>query len=300
LTIFGCKETPNNNKKSVDKPKKVSITVAKQIEEPKPNYKASRMIITLYDKLIPSSKSTLNYGPFSTDIIYETTDPKILDAFDLMTKHAKRSGYCCCPDRNYTISFYDKTNKYKDYFVDTVESKDNVIIFESSYQFSYIVDKVRWLNFLALLKQISYNEYFISELKAAREVYKYTIENDLPIITSNRVSNEWMNFDGDFNVRVAVVGEILDEAKIYANIKRAYPNDTFKIETISEYKTYGPIARDDCYEEIILHIFCNKDFYDKFKIYSPKSFYEKALAEFYVIGTREKLNKIDNLAKKEE
>ncbi len=42
------------------------------------------------------------------------------------------------------------------------------------------------------------------------------------------------------------------------------------------------------------------DFYDKFKIYNPKSFYDKAIAEFYILGSREKLNQIDNLAKKED
>ena len=301
LIMLGCKPSSDDKKKSVDKLIQTNATTIeklKVIDEPK--YQCSRIIISLYDNKIPLSKSYKNYGPFSTELIYETKDQKVLDDFYLMTKQAKKTLYFCCPERNYTISFYDKTSNYQDYFVDMVEFKDKVRISQSDLQFSYIVEKKRWLSFLTKLKKISFNEYFISDLKTARKVYNYTIVNDLPIITSNIVSKEWMTFDGDFKVKVAVVGEKLDEAKVYANIINAYPKDTFKIETISHYRECGFNKGNDCYEEVILQIFCNKDFYDKFKIYTPKSFYDKAIAKFYILGTREKLNQIDKLAKKEE
>ncbi|MBN8695277.1 MAG: hypothetical protein J0L87_02000 [Bacteroidetes bacterium] len=300
LTILGCQQNSNDKQKSADKQIQTSETVDKPTEKSETKFHCSRIIISLYDKTIPQSQSEQSYAPFSTELIYETEDPKVLDNFEQMTKQAKRTGYCCCPERNYTISFYDKTYNFQHYYVDTVEVKDKVRIYESSFQFSYIIDKIKWLSFLTELRKISFNEYFISDLKTARKVHTYTIENDLPIITSKRTSKEWMNFDGDFKVRVAVVGEKLDENKVYANIKKAYPKDSFKIETISKYQMCGSHEGNDCYEEIILQIFCNKDFYDKFKVYSPKSFYDKAIAEFYVLGTRENLNKIDKLAKKEE
>lgn len=298
--IFGCQQNSDDKQKSVDKQFQAETTIDQQIIKVEPNFKCSRIIISLYDNSTPPSQSYESYGPFSTELIYQTEDKKVLSNFEQMTKQSTRTGYCCCPDRNYAISFYDKTNKYQDYFVDTVEFKEKVRIFQSSYQFSYIVDKPKWLSFLAELDKISYNEYFISDLKTARKVYSYTIENDLPIITSNRVSKKWMTFDGDFKVKVAVVGEKLDEEKVYANIKKAYPKDNFKIETISHYQMCGSYKGNDCYEEVILQIFCNKDFYDKFKIYTTKSFYDEAIAEFYVLGERNELNKLDKIAEKKE
>lgn len=300
LTIFSCQQKSNEKQKSSDKDVPINTSIEKEIGKSESKFECNRLIISLYDNTTPASQSYKSYGPFSAEIIYETTDQKVLDDFEQITKQAERTGYCCCPDYNYTISFYDKTNNFENYFVDTVESKTEVRLFQSSYQFSYIVDKSIWRTFLSKLKRISFNEYFITNLDSARLVYSYTKENDLPIITSNRVSKEWVNFDGDFKVKVAVVGEKLDEAKVYANIKKAYPKDTFKIETISHYQMCGSYDGHDCYEEVILQIFCDKDFYDKFKIYSPKSFYDEAIAEFYVLGTREKLNQIDKLAKKEE
>lgn len=298
--MFGCQQNTDNKQKSTEKQVQTNTSVEKTTTKVEPKFQFNRIIISLYDNTTPESKSYKSYGPFSTELIYETTDKKALADFEQMTNQAERTGYCCCPDRNYTISFYDKTNNYEDYFVDTVEFKDKVRIYQSSFQFSYIVDKIKWSKYLTELKKISYNEYFISNLKTAKKVYSYTIENDLPIINSNRVSKEWMTFDGDFKVKVAVVGEKLDEAKVYANIRKAYPKDTFKIETISHYQMCGAYDGHDCYEEVILQIFCNKYFYDKFKIYTPKSFYDKAIAEFCILGTREKLNQIDKLAKKEE
>ncbi len=183
--MFGCQQSSDDEKKSVNKTIPTNTTIENPIVKAEPKYQCSRIIISLYDNNTPSSQSYKSYGPFSTELIYETKDQKVLDDFDIMTKQAKRTGYCCCPKRNYTISFYDKTNNYQDYFVDIVESKDKVRIYQSDYQFSYIIDKTRWLSFLTELKKISFNEYFISDLKIARKVYNFTIEKDLPIITSN-------------------------------------------------------------------------------------------------------------------
>ena len=284
LALLGCQQNPDNKIKSVDKPQ----------------YHCSRIIISFYDNTTIENKSYKNYGPFSTERIYETVDQKVLADFEQMTKQADRTSYCCCPERNYTISFYDKTTNFKDYFVDTVEYKDKVIIYQASYQFSYIVDKIKWSKFLSKLDIISFNEYSIYDLTTARRVYKYTIQNNLPIITSKRASSEWMTFDGDFKVKVVVVGENLDESKIFTNIKKAYPSDTFKIKSIGHYSMSGSYDGHDSYHEVMLQIFCNKNFYNKFKIYSPISFYDEAHAEFYILGRREKLNKIDEIAQKEE
>lgn len=293
-TLFGCNQKTEDNKVQ----SKVVIE-KKNIKEEIPN-KRSKIIITHYDNFIPDSKSTLNYGPFSTDIIYETSDSTILNQFDKMLNDSFKTGYCCCPRENFTISFYDKTNNYENYYVDTLEYRDTVIIYQVSYQFSFLVNKSKWSAFLKQMNTISFNEYFITNLKKARIVYDYTLKNDLPIITSNRVSKEWMLYDGDFKFKVSFVGEDVDLEKIYDNIKKAYPKDKYKIEQISRYRHCGSSKKNDCYEEYVFQVFCSKDFYDRFEIYEPKSAYEDALAEFYVIGSREKLDKIDAIAEKEK
>lgn len=294
LTIFGCEQKTREHQKQ---PKKV---VGKPLLKKEIDLKYNKIIISYYDNYVPPSSSYKNYGPFSTTKIYEATNEQQFNEFEQILKESKRTGYCCCPKRNYTISFYDKTNNYENYFVDTLEFKDKVRIYQSSFQFSYFVDKKRWSAFLNQLNAISFNEYNIYDLNLARKVYDFTLKNDLTVITSNRVSKQWMYFDGDFKVKISTVGEKLEEDKIYKNIKNVYPNDKYKIETISHYQMCGSYDGHDCYEEYILQIFCNKSFYDKFDIYTPKSFYDKANAEFYVLGSREELNKIDNLAKKEE
>jgi hypothetical protein len=259
----------------------------------------SRILITYYDKHIPASRSYLNYGPFSTDVIYEATGASLMD-YDRMLALAERTGYCCCPDRCYTVSLYSGTEEYETLFVDTVTSRDQVQIFESDYQHSYLVNRKDWLSFLSKTRRISFNEYFITDLEAARRVFNYTREHDLPVITSNRVSKEWMHFDGSFTIKIADIGGEINEHEVYNKIMRTYPKDSYKVETISEYRMCGSYSGDDCYNELILRIFCDKDFYDKFNLYGPRSYYEEALAEFYVLGARERLNALDALATKED
>jgi hypothetical protein len=297
LSAFGCQQQPVDESKPSDNRDEVTEIVEEPIKEEAPDYKCSRIRITLHDDSNPTSQSYINYGPFSPEIIFETKSEKIIEKFEQMTSDAERTGYCCCPDHNYLIAFFDGKVNYKEYFVDTLEFADKVRIFQISYQYSYIVDKKTWTEFLDMLDQISFNEYFLTDLEIARGLYALAEENDLQIISSNRFSKEWMHFDGDFKIKVGAVGQHLDEAKVYENIKKAYPDDIFKIETISHYKMGGTYDGKDSYSELILQIFCNKGFYEKFNIYTPKSYFEEAKAEFYVLGSRGDLNKLDRIAK---
>ncbi len=280
----------NQNQTAIEKP----------IYDDVQNYECNRIIISYYDNTTPINPSYKHYGPFSTAVIYETTSNLVIDGFEQMTSEAEKTGYCCCPEYNYTISFYDGTKDFKKYYVDTLEFENKVRIFEQNYQYSFIIEKKIWEKYLSEFEIISFSEYSIHDLSYARKIYCYTLENDLPIITCNRASKEWMNFDGDFKIKVATVGEKLEESIVYSKIRDAYPTDTFKIETISHYQRCGSYDGHDCYEELILQIFCNKDFYDKFNIYSPKSFFDKAFAEFYVLGTKEELSKVDQIEKESE
>ena len=137
LAIFGCQKKSDSKKKSDEFQTEAQALVDVSKLKADKKFNCNRFIISLYDNGTPISKSYKSFRPFSTKLIYETKDQKVIDDFEKMTKQGKRTGYCCCPDRNYTIAFYDKTNNYQDYYVDTVEFKDKVRIYQSSFQFGH-------------------------------------------------------------------------------------------------------------------------------------------------------------------
>lgn len=264
--------------------------------KPNPEYHYNRIIV--FQNATSSAAFRFNrHYRFSSEFIYETTEQKVLDDFEKMTNDAQKTSYCWPSSSFYTISFYDKTNYYLSYLVDTVKFKDKVRIYEQSYQFSYIVKKKKWLKFLNKLNKISVKEYFIPDIKNARKIYNYTIRNNLPIVNNHKISKEWMNFDGDFKLKITKENEIIKETDVYVDLFFEYPNDSFKIETVGHVQNVFPSVGKKFNDEIILQIFCNKDFYDKFK--GSKSLYTKAIANFHVIASKDELVKIDNIARLE-
>ncbi len=259
----------------------------------------TQITISLYHNVRGTSSYTDRYAPFSRRLILEAHDNLRVQKFRALLRRAQQTGYCCCPDETYTITFYKNTQKFDSYAVDTIEFADKVRIYQSSYQFSYIVDKKEWINYLSQLDNISFNEYHL-DLKEARKVYQYTLRHNLPVVTSSRVSPEWMNYDGDFKVKIATVGAKLDEKEIRENIRKSYPHEQYKMDWVSRYQVCGHSNGNDCYEEFVFRIYCDKEFYDKFQIYTPKSFYDSSWAEFLVLGSRAELDKIDKIAEKEE
>ena len=295
LLFINCSEKPKNETKRF-----LEEDLTDNYSFEKNKSKCNRILVNYYDKVIPYQNKTLDYSPFSIERVYETIDIEKINQFNKLLKNSEKTGYCCCPNRNLTISFFDKTKEFDNYFVDTVEFKDKVRIYQRSFQFSYLVKKEEWQKFLDKIETITHNEYFEIELKKAREVYKYCQTQNLIIKTSNRVSKNWMEFDGEFKVKISDVGVEIDENEILNKIRKNYPNDKFEMEIISQSQNYGNDEKENGYLELIIRIFCNKTFYDKFKLYGPKSYFEKTYAEFYVLGSRENLNKIDKILKPEE
>lgn len=260
------------------------------------NYTCTKIVINKYDM---KYSSVFNY--FDTGNIFELSDKKKLDTFDTLLASADRKIYARTLSVDYTIAFYHKTKNYKTYYVDTNQFKDNIIIFTENpiYERVYIVSKTRWDTFLKTLDTIHHNEYHILDLAIARKLYQYTLDNDLPIINSKRRSAHWTEYDGEFKFTVARVDKRLEEKEIYNNIKTAYPNDKYLIETISRYQMCGSYNGHDCYEEYTIKIICDKIFYEKFKTYTPKSYFKEYVAEIYVLGSKEKLLGLDSIAEKE-
>lgn len=79
--------------------------------------------------------------------LYKAKENQIED-FKKLFDNSIYTDYCCCPQTNLSIDFYKDSKKIDHYFVDTVEFKNQVRIFEKSYQFSFLVEKHKWENYL--------------------------------------------------------------------------------------------------------------------------------------------------------
>lgn len=62
--------------------------------------------------------------------------------------NAEKTGYCCCPTAIYSIHFLNKKEELDLFYVDTLQFKDKIRIYEKSFQYSYIVKKQKWKDYL--------------------------------------------------------------------------------------------------------------------------------------------------------
>lgn len=62
--------------------------------------------------------------------------------------NAEKTGYCCCPTSCYSIHFLNQKEQLALFYVDTLQIKDKVRIYEGSFQYSYIIEKEKWMNYL--------------------------------------------------------------------------------------------------------------------------------------------------------
>ncbi|AOC96131.1 hypothetical protein BB050_03041 [Flavobacterium anhuiense] len=113
--------------------------------------RSTKITIELHKKLETDSATTF---PVVDKLCEVTNKNQILD-FEKVFANGKRTDYCCCPDINYSINFYQ--NEEKEYFalyhVDTTQLKNKVRIFETGYQYSYIVDKNIWKKYLSKINE---------------------------------------------------------------------------------------------------------------------------------------------------
>lgn len=276
------------NKKSTDK--EFKLTKTQEVTQNETNKIIIARDVNIEDNF---------WGPSNFDRFYEITDTVTIREFEDFLKKTYKQGYCCCPDRGYNIMFYDNTNNYKTYFIDTVESKEDLLIYSYSYQFSHKITKSEWHHFLSTAKKITSNEYFICKLNVARRLHQYTDKNNLLIINSRRSSEKWIKYDGHFKFTVSRVGEKLTEQEIISNIKKTYPNDQYDIEITNSTQMCGSSNDNTCLWEHTVNISCNKSFYDKFQLYQPKSFYKTFCPEILVLGSEKSLQGLDSIVEKE-
>ena len=83
---------------------------------------------------------------------FSTTKKSSIDEFEHLFDNLQITDYCCCPNYEYTITFLDGTKNIDEFGVDVTTSVAKVQIFDNSYQYSYIIEKQKWDDFLKKIK----------------------------------------------------------------------------------------------------------------------------------------------------
>lgn len=108
---------------------------------------SSEIVIKVYDSTITHNRSG-SLESFIPKKEYKIKKRQQLEDFENIFAKAEKTGYCCCPISTYSIHFLNQKETLDLFYVDTLEFKDKVRIFESSYQYSYIIDKQNWKDYL--------------------------------------------------------------------------------------------------------------------------------------------------------
>ncbi len=108
----------------------------------------NQIIIKLYNSKKGEVRSQA-FDTFPPKRTFKITEEKQINSFDKIFDNAKRTDYCCCPTAIYSVAFFDKTEQLDIFYVDTIQIKDSIRFYEKSFQYSYIVEKQKWKNYLA-------------------------------------------------------------------------------------------------------------------------------------------------------
>lgn len=279
----------SNKKKEIDREYQESFHDELAVSDYKPYEKnkkyCNRILISPY----PDKND--KYYPLNPKKIYETDALK----FERLLINAEKTAYCCCPQKTFIMAFFNNTTEFDNYDVDTTEFKNKIRIYDTSFQFSYLVDKASWNNFL---KNASTNDtfrYSSSDLLKGRKIYEFAESHNLILKSSSNVSSNWMFFDGEFTLKVKENGKELKAIDIVNKIKNAFQDFKFKAEVVKHLQSYSPDKKIYFDSEIEMIIYCNKNFYDKFNLYKSKSKFRYTRAEFFVTGERKKINQITEI-----
>ncbi|HKX87056.1 MAG TPA: hypothetical protein VJL37_10295 [Flavobacterium sp.] len=96
-------------------------------------------------------ESTTNDSCFESVAKYKAEKSQQIESFKKLLENSEHTGYCCCPETNFSIVFYRDSEKIVTYFVDTIEFKNKVRIFEGGYQYSFLIEKQKWKNYLEVI-----------------------------------------------------------------------------------------------------------------------------------------------------
>lgn len=107
---------------------------------------SDRFVVKLYDTIVTKRDTrSVERFPHKSEYQAASTDKT---AFGKIFENAERTGYCCCPTAVYAISFFKNNERLDIFYVDTLEFKNKIRIYEGSFQYSYIIEKQTWKNYL--------------------------------------------------------------------------------------------------------------------------------------------------------
>jgi hypothetical protein len=104
--------------------------------------------IIVIPKKLNQTESTRNDSCFENKVIFKTEKSEEIKMFEKLFENSIYTDYCCCSETNYCIDFYKDSKKIDTFFADTLEFKNKIRIFESGYQYSFIIEKEKWKTFL--------------------------------------------------------------------------------------------------------------------------------------------------------
>jgi len=247
-----------------------------------------------------TSRSYYKDYDFSKKIIKIETIKTVNKYYDLFTNKSN-AGYNLSQSRDLILTFIDSSYRRKTFFVDTVMYDNEVLIYPSNYNNCSTMDKTEWNNLIKKGEIVANKNYHISDLITAKKVLKIIKESNLTILKNGVMDNLWEIYEGKFYVQISKIGKSepkdFSEETILSNIKKVYPNDHYTFGSSNRYQMCGSYDGHDCVEEYTIEINCNREFYDKFNLYSPKSYFDNFYASFLALGDSLDLQKINEIIK---
>ncbi|MEN2412945.1 hypothetical protein [Flavobacterium mesophilum] len=107
---------------------------------------STQIIIKQYGSTV--TNKTVHVQSYNSIKKYKTNSKQQFESFKAIFIDSEKTSYCCCPKSSYSIHFLDQQKELDFFYVDTLEFKTKIRICESGYQYSYIVEKQKWKDFL--------------------------------------------------------------------------------------------------------------------------------------------------------
>ncbi|QGK75069.1 hypothetical protein [Flavobacterium sp. SLB02] len=146
ILLFSCSDKTQNTIQNIWEDYSFNTTISN----------STQIIIKSYDSTLANKR--VNVEAYIPSKIYRARTKKQLEEFDKIFLNTEKTDYCCCPKNSYSIHFLNKKEELDYFYVDTIEFKNKVRICEKSYQFSYIINKQNWKDYLNELEKNNQND----------------------------------------------------------------------------------------------------------------------------------------------
>ncbi|CAD0006414.1 hypothetical protein [Flavobacterium salmonis] len=111
---------------------------------------SNQIVIKAYDSRLTNKR--VNVESYIATKEFKTTTKQQVQDIETIFENATKTGYCCCPKSSSSIHFYNQKEELDYFYVDTLEFKNKIRFCEKSYQYSYIIEKQKWKDYI---KEIS-------------------------------------------------------------------------------------------------------------------------------------------------